>query len=149
MVRRLGNFFIVDDAADGIVLAAERYDGSEPVNLGSGQEISIRDLAQIVAAEVGFSGSIEWDTAQPNGQPRRCLDVSKAQRYSRLSRPTRPARRDRNNSRFVSCAASDTRPQSLVLFQRSQRTDRRQRILLSLITVGRFKRAFTPCGLPR
>ena len=74
-------FLYVDDAADGIALAAERYDGSEPVNLGSGQEISIRDLAQIIAAEVGFSGSIDWDTTQPNGQPRRCLDVSKAQRY--------------------------------------------------------------------
>ena len=74
-------FLYVDDAADGIVLAAERYDGSEPVNLGSGQEISIRDLAQIIAAEVGFSGSIDWDTTKPNGQPRRCLDVSKAQRY--------------------------------------------------------------------
>jgi GDP-L-fucose synthase len=74
-------FLYVDDAADGIVLAAERYDGSEPVNLGSGQEISIRDLAQVIAAEVGFSGSIDWDTTQPNGQPRRCLDVSKAQHY--------------------------------------------------------------------
>jgi GDP-L-fucose synthase len=74
-------FLYVDDAADGIVLAAERYDGSEPVNLGSGQEISIRDLSQMIAAEVGFSGSVDWDTTQPNGQPRRCLDVSKAQRY--------------------------------------------------------------------
>src|SRR5258706_5234119 len=74
-------FLYVDDAADGIVLAAERYDGSEPVNLGSGNEISIRDLARMIADEVGFAGSIDWDTTQPNGQPRRCLDVSKAQRY--------------------------------------------------------------------
>jgi len=51
------------------------------VNLGSGNEISIRDLAQMIAAQVGFSGSIDWDTSQPNGQPRRCLDVSKAERY--------------------------------------------------------------------
>jgi GDP-L-fucose synthase len=74
-------FLYVEDAAEGIVLAMERYDGSEPVNLGSGQEISIRDLAGLIAAEVGFSGAIRWDTTKPNGQPRRCLDVSRAQRY--------------------------------------------------------------------
>jgi GDP-L-fucose synthase len=74
-------FLYVEDAAEGIMLATERYDGSEPVNLGTGEEISILSLAQMIAAEVGFSGSIVWDTTKPNGQPRRCLDVSRAQRY--------------------------------------------------------------------
>jgi GDP-L-fucose synthase len=74
-------FLYVEDAAEGIVLATERYNGSEPVNLGTGEEISILSLAQMIAAEVGFSGSIVWDTTKPNGQPRRCLDVSRAQRY--------------------------------------------------------------------
>jgi GDP-L-fucose synthase len=74
-------FLYVEDAAEGIVLATERYDGSEPVNLGIGEEISIGDLAQLIAREVGFSGSIVWDTAKPNGQPRRCLDVNRAQQY--------------------------------------------------------------------
>ena len=74
-------FLYVEDAAEGIVLATERYDGSEPVNLGTGEEISIRDLAQLIAGEVGFSGSIVWDTTKPNGQPRRCLDVTRAQQY--------------------------------------------------------------------
>jgi GDP-L-fucose synthase len=71
-------FLYVGDAAEGLVLAAERYDGELPVNLGSGVEISIRDLAQVIAAEVGFTGAIVWDKTKPNGQPRRCLDVSRA-----------------------------------------------------------------------
>jgi len=74
-------FLYVEDAAEGIVLATERYNGSEPVNLGTAEEISILSLAQMIAAEVGFSGSIVWDTTKPNGQPRRCLDVSRAQQY--------------------------------------------------------------------
>jgi GDP-L-fucose synthase len=74
-------FLYVEDAAEGIVLATERYSGGEPINLGTGKEISICELAQIIAAEVGFSGDIVWDTTRPNGQPRRCLDVSKAQRH--------------------------------------------------------------------
>lgn len=74
-------FLYVEDAADAIVMAAERYDGSEPVNLGTGEEISIRDLASLIAKEVGYYGSIVWDTTKPNGQPRRCLDTSRAQRY--------------------------------------------------------------------
>ena len=73
-------FLFVEDAAEGIVAAAERYDKPEPVNLGSGMEISIRDLAGKVAKLVGFRGRIDWDVAQPNGQPRRCLDVSRAER---------------------------------------------------------------------
>jgi GDP-L-fucose synthase len=71
-------FLYVDDAAEGIVLAAERYDSSEPVNLGSAFEISIRDLVGLIAQEVGFAGKIVWDVSQPNGQPRRKLDTSRA-----------------------------------------------------------------------
>jgi GDP-L-fucose synthase len=74
-------FLYVEDVAEGIVMATERYNGGEPVNLGTGDEISIRDLAQLIAKEVGFSGDIVWDTTKPNGQPRRCLDTSRAQRY--------------------------------------------------------------------
>ncbi len=77
-------FLYVEDAAEGIVAAAERYDSSEPVNLGSGMEISIRDLAHKIAELAGFRGRIEWDTAQPNGQPRRRLDVSRAEKEFRF-----------------------------------------------------------------
>jgi GDP-L-fucose synthase len=73
-------FLYVEDAGEGIALAAERYDKPDPVNLGSGMEISIRDLATRIAAITGFSGRIVWDRARPNGQPRRCLDVSRAER---------------------------------------------------------------------
>jgi GDP-L-fucose synthase len=72
-------FLYVTDAAEGIALAAAGYDGVEPVNLGSGMEISIRDLAETIAKEVGFNGTIRWDTTKPNGQPRRQLDVSRAE----------------------------------------------------------------------
>ena len=72
-------FLFVEDAADGITLAAERYDRSDPVNLGSSFEISIRDLAETIARLSGFEGSIEWDTTRPNGQPRRKLDISRAE----------------------------------------------------------------------
>jgi GDP-L-fucose synthase len=68
----------VEDAAEGLVLAAECYDGDDPVKLGSGQEIRIQDLAETIANEVGFTRKIVWDTTKPNGQPRRCLDVSRA-----------------------------------------------------------------------
>ncbi len=71
-------FLYVDDAAEGIVLAAERYDSSRPVNLGSAFEISIRELVELIAKECGFSGRIVWDTTQPNGQPRRKLDTGRA-----------------------------------------------------------------------
>jgi GDP-L-fucose synthase len=73
-------FLYVDDAAEGILLAAERYDRSEPVNLGSGMEISIKNLTETIAREVGFSGEIRWDTTKPNGQPRRKLDVTRAEK---------------------------------------------------------------------
>jgi GDP-L-fucose synthase len=71
-------FLYVEDAAEGIVLATERYDEPEPVNLGSGVDISIRELASAIAHETGFTGEILWDTTQPNGQPRRRLDTSRA-----------------------------------------------------------------------
>ena len=71
-------FLYVEDCARAIVLAAERYDGAEPVNLGAGWEISIKDLAEIIAKHVGYTGEIVWDTSKPNGQPRRKLDVSRA-----------------------------------------------------------------------
>ena len=74
-------FLFVEDAADGIVTAAEKYNGSEPVNLGSGYEISIKDLAEMVCSMTGFSGKLVWDTTKPNGQPRRGLDVSRAKEY--------------------------------------------------------------------
>jgi len=71
-------FLFAEDAAEGILLAAERYDSAEPVNLGSGEEISILDLAREIARLVGFEGGIVWDTTRPNGQPRRALDVTRA-----------------------------------------------------------------------
>ncbi len=73
-------FLYVDDAAEGIVLATERYDGPEPVNLGAGREITIRELVETVARLCGFAGEIRWDTSQPDGQPRRMLDTSRAKR---------------------------------------------------------------------
>ncbi|MFO7323999.1 MAG: GDP-L-fucose synthase [Chloroflexota bacterium] len=73
-------FLYVKDAAEGIALAAAYYNSGEPVNLGSGMEISIRELAEKIAALVGFEGELRWDTTKPNGQPRRCLDVSRAER---------------------------------------------------------------------
>jgi GDP-L-fucose synthase len=71
-------FLYAEDAAEGILLAAERYDSSDPVNLGSGVEISIRDLSTLIAEATGFEGRFVWDTSQPHGQPRRCLDVTRA-----------------------------------------------------------------------
>ncbi|MEA3351513.1 MAG: NAD-dependent epimerase/dehydratase family protein, partial [Chloroflexota bacterium] len=74
-------FFYAGDAARGIVLSAERYSGPEPVNLGAGMEISIKDLAQLVAKLTAFEGDLVWDISKPNGQPRRGLDVSRAKEY--------------------------------------------------------------------
>jgi GDP-L-fucose synthase len=71
-------FLHVDDAAEGIVLAAERYDGAEPVNLGTGQEITIRQLVELMAEVTGFTGEIRWDPTKPDGQPRRALDTTRA-----------------------------------------------------------------------
>jgi GDP-L-fucose synthase len=72
-------FLYVEDAAEGIWLAGQHYDGADPVNLGTGEEISIRELAELVADVIGFEGEIVWDTSRPNGQPRRHLDVSRAE----------------------------------------------------------------------
>jgi len=79
--RATREFLYVDDAAEGIVSAAERYDGPEPVNLGAGFEISIRDLAELIARLTGFKGRLIWNTSLPDGQPRRCLDTSRAAAY--------------------------------------------------------------------
>lgn len=72
-------FLYVEDAAEAVVRATQCYDGAEPVNIGSGKEISIRELVDKIAAITGFDGRLEWDTTKPNGQPRRCLEVSRAQ----------------------------------------------------------------------
>lgn len=71
-------FLYVEDAAEAILLATDKYDGDQPVNVGSGEEISIRELALLIADLTGFTGRIEWDPSQPNGQPRRSLDTSRA-----------------------------------------------------------------------
>lgn len=74
-------FLYADDAAEGILLAAERYNRSEPVNLGSGQEISIKELAELIAKLTGYQGKLLWDASKPNGQPRRVLDTSNAEQF--------------------------------------------------------------------
>jgi len=71
-------FLFVEDAVEALALAADRYDGADPVNIGTGEEISIRELAELIAELTGFEGEIVWDTARPNGQPRRKLDTSRA-----------------------------------------------------------------------
>jgi GDP-L-fucose synthase len=73
-------FLYVEDGAEGIILATERYDKPEPVNLGSGMEISIKDLAELICRLMDFKGEIRWDTTKPDGQPRRRLDTSKAEK---------------------------------------------------------------------
>ena len=74
-------FLYVEDAARGIVLASEKYDGNEPVNLGAGSEIQIKQLVELIKEIVGYEGEIRYDISKPDGQPRRCLDVSKAKEY--------------------------------------------------------------------
>jgi GDP-L-fucose synthase len=81
-------FLFVRDAAEGIVLAAEKYDGEQPVNLGRGEEIRIADLAQRIAAMAVYQGRITWDSEKPNGQPRRLLDVTRAEREFGFIAPT-------------------------------------------------------------
>jgi GDP-L-fucose synthase len=73
-------FLYVDDCAKAIVLATERYEKPDPVNVGAGREISIKDLVHLIAELTGFRGTIRWDSSKPDGQPRRCLDVSRAER---------------------------------------------------------------------
>jgi GDP-L-fucose synthase len=74
-------FLYVEDCADALYLAAHRYDGAEPVNVGTGEEIAIKDLAELVADATGFEGEIVWDTSKPNGQPRRKLNTSRAEEF--------------------------------------------------------------------
>ncbi len=74
-------FFYVEDAARAIVMAAQQYDSSEPVNLGAGFEITIKDLAEKIQELTGFQGQLVWDTSKPDGQPRRCLDTTRAREY--------------------------------------------------------------------
>lgn len=82
-------FLYAADAAEGILLAAERYDSSDPVNLGSGEEITIRDLATLIGKATGFGGRFVWDATKPNGQPRRRLDVTRArERFGFVARTT-------------------------------------------------------------
>jgi GDP-L-fucose synthase len=71
-------FLYIKDAAEGILLAAEHYDGAEPINLGTGEEISIRDLTGLIQNLTGFDGQVIWDITRPDGQPRRCLNTDKA-----------------------------------------------------------------------
>jgi GDP-L-fucose synthase len=73
-------FLYVEDAAEAILLAAEKYNKPDPVNIGTGFEISIKDLVELVAKQTGFKGKIIWDSSKPDGQPRRCLDVSRAEK---------------------------------------------------------------------
>jgi GDP-L-fucose synthase len=73
-------FLYVDDAAEGILMAAEHYDGGDPVNLGSGEELAIRDLAELIARHVGFEGELVWDPSKPDGQPRRKVDTTRAEK---------------------------------------------------------------------
>ena len=74
-------FLYVEDAADGILTAVERFDGAEPVNLGSGHEIAIREIVELIVELAGYEGDIEWDTSKPDGQPRRRLDTSRAKEW--------------------------------------------------------------------
>jgi GDP-L-fucose synthase len=76
--RATREFLFVEDAAEAIVAGTERYEDPEPVNLGTGEEISIRDLAGLIAKLTGLPGAFRWDTSRPDGQPRRALDVSRA-----------------------------------------------------------------------
>lgn len=78
--RATRGFLYVEDAAEGILLATEKYDKAEPINLGSPLEISIKDLAQLICNLMDFKGGIRWDSAKPDGQPRRSLDIFKAQK---------------------------------------------------------------------
>ena len=73
-------FLYVEDCAEGIVLAAEKYDRPEPVNLGAGFEITIKDLVDLIVKLTGFKGKVRWNTSKPDGQPRRCLDVTRAEK---------------------------------------------------------------------
>jgi GDP-L-fucose synthase len=82
-------FLYVEDAAEGILLAAEHYDDPEPVNLGTGEEIAIAELARLIARLVGFDGELTFDASKPDGQPRRAVDASRARAAFGFEAPTR------------------------------------------------------------
>jgi GDP-L-fucose synthase len=82
-------FLYAADAAEGILLATEKYNGSDPVNIGAGFEVKIKDLVELIARTVGFKGEIRWDASKPDGQPRRCLDTSRAKRLFGFEAKTR------------------------------------------------------------
>ena len=94
-------FLYVRDAARAFRLALERYDGPDPVNLGSGEEITIRELASLVAGATGYRGEVVWDTTKPNGQPRRRLATDRARALLGLEAPRAPPGRDRRAGRLV------------------------------------------------
>ena len=94
-------FLYAGDAAEGILLATEHYDGAEPVNIGAGSEIRIRDLAEKIAKLTGFTGEIRWDPSKPDGQPRRCLDIIQSQGILRLPGPHLLRRRAQTDDRLV------------------------------------------------
>jgi GDP-L-fucose synthase len=99
-------FLYVEDCADALWLAAQRYEGSDPVNLGTGEEISIADLTTLVAAAVEYDGSVIWDTSKPNGQPRRKLDTSRAaERFGFEAKTSLHAGLDRTVAWFMSARA--------------------------------------------
>jgi GDP-L-fucose synthase len=87
--RATREFLYVEDCAEGIVLAAERYDGPDPVNLGSGREVAIKELAETIARLTGFEGELRWDPSKPDGQPRRGLDTSRARELFGFTAHTR------------------------------------------------------------
>ena len=126
-------FLYVNDAAEAIVRATERYEGSDPVNIGAGFEISIFDLAHKIAALTGFDGEIVWDATKPNGQPRRCLDVSRAERLFGFRADHFVRRRPEEHSFVVpadtahardrSLMPAATRPARVVFFNRSYYPD--------------------------
>ena len=103
-------FLYVDDAVEGLLAAAERYDGDEPVNLGTGAEISIGALAALIAELTGYTGEIRWDTSMPNGQPRRALDASRArERFGWEARVTLPEGLERTIAWYRSHALAGDR----------------------------------------
>ncbi len=103
-------FLYVDDCAEGIVLATERYDGEQPVNIGSGREVTIRELAETIARLTGFEGRLVWDASKPDGQPRRNLDTSKAQKEFGFKNRTTFEEGLRNTIRWYLEQREDARP---------------------------------------
>jgi GDP-L-fucose synthase len=115
-------FLFVADAAEGIALATERYDGDEPVNIGAGREITIRELAEMVRRLVGYEGSIRWDASQPNGQPRRMLDTSRARDlFAFEAQVGLEAGLRRTIEWYESHRASETRPDHVNLSRNTSR----------------------------